>query len=482
VNQMLGLGLACVVLGLLSGGALAQDPVLREQLFGRADQRLAAANDALASVLAPTSYERAARHYRDAQTAFERGRRVEGIREDLADAIVDFDAAIEAAAIAQVTLRDAIAARDDALAADAPGYAEGEWQRAETTFAEATRRLEGGTLNRARQSGDSAEEQYRVAEMTAIENNYLSGTRLRIELAEDQRVERYAPITLNRARMLLDEAESGLRQDRYDTDYPRTLAREANYEARHAIYLARRIRAMLDREISAEELLLEAERPLAAIAGELDIVAEFDTGFAAPGDAVQTAIQDLRGESETLRQRDELIAFLQNELASLEAQLGDESEQRKLQEQIQQRFEQVAAVFTRDEAQVLRSGNDVIVRLGLNFEVGSANVDSQYFPLLRKIQSAIDVFPGSRVEVQGHTDAFGADADNMVLSERRAAAVRQYLVTNLQVRAVRVDAVGYGETVPLANNETPEGRRRNRRTDLLIEPNLDALIAEISRQ
>jgi outer membrane protein OmpA-like peptidoglycan-associated protein len=457
-----------------------QDQLLREQVFARADQALAAANEAQANVLAPVSYAEAARYYRDAETALERGRRLDGIREDLAEAVSHFTASIAAAELARVSLRDTIAARDDAMAADAAGYAEREWREAEATFATAARRLEGGTLNNALRAGDEAREQFRVAEMAAIENNYLSGARLRIAQAEDLRVERYAPITLTRARNLLEEAEEGLRRDRYDTDYPRTLAREANYEARHATYLAERIRAMQERDISAESLLLQAEVPLVSLAGELDLVAEFDTGFEAPAAALMSAVQDLLADSETLRQRDEQLAFLQDELASLEARLGDESEQRKLQQQIQERFEQVDAVFTREEAQVLRRGNDVIVRMGLNFDVGSANVKPEYFPLLRKIQAAIDVFPGSRVEVQGHTDAFGADESNMQLSLRRAQAVQQYLQANMQLRSVRIDAAGYGETVPLANNETPEGRLRNRRIDLLIEPNLDALIAEIS--
>ena len=155
--------------------------------------------------------------------------------------------------------------------------------------------------------------------MTAIENNLLAGTRLRIEQAKDQRVDRYAPETLARAESLLAEAEASLRRDRYDTDYPRTLAREANYEARHASYLATRIRALQDRDITAEKLLLEPEGPMIAIAGELDIVAEFDQGFEPPGQAVLSAVDALTDDRETLRQRDEQIAVLQDELASLEA-------------------------------------------------------------------------------------------------------------------------------------------------------------------
>jgi len=122
----------------------------------------------------------------------------------------------------------------------------------------------------------------------------------------------------------------------------------------------------------------------------------------------------------------------------------------------------------------MRRGDDVIVRMSLNFDSGSALIKPEYFVLLRKIQSVIDVFPGSQVEVQGHTDAFGADEFNRQLSEQRARAVQQSLMANMELRSVTVDAVGYGEAVPLANNETPEGRPRNRRIDLMIKPNFDA--------
>lgn len=464
---------------LLTSETYGQDPVLREQLFARADRAMSAANEGQANLLAPISYERAARFYRNAESALARGRRIDGIREDLSESVSAFEAAAAAANVARITLGQAFAAREDAMAAEAQTYATRQWREAEETFSSAARSLEDATLSRARRLGDEAEEQFRAAELTAIETNYLSSARMRIEAADDQNVERYAPRTLARAQSLLAEAEASLRRDRYDTDYPRTLAREANYEARHATYLAQRIRSMLNRDATAEDLLLEAEAPLAALASELEIVAEFDEGYDASSTAMLAAIDELRAAQEALRQRDEQVVFLENELASLEAQLGDESEQRKLQEQIQARFTQVASVFSDEEAQVLRRGNDVIVRMGLNFDVGSAVVKSEYFPLLEKIQAAIDVFPGSTVEVQGHTDAFGADESNMELSERRAQAVQQYLLANVQVRAVTIEAVGYGETVPLANNETAAGRLRNRRIDLLIRPDLDTLIAEI---
>lgn len=470
----------CFSIGL--AGAQAQDNGLRAQLFGPADEAMRVANEAQANILAPTNYGTAAEHYRDAESNLQRGRNLDGIRSDLAEAVGYFQRAVEATRIARVTLVDSIAAREDAVMADAQTYAAEPWREAEIAFSEAVRRLEDGNVNRARRLATGAEEQYRAAELAAIENNYLSGARTLIEQAHDQRVDRYAPLTLARAESLLARAERELRENRYDTDLPRSLARQANYEARHSMYLAGRIKAVSDRDLTTEQLLLESEAPLTRIAAELDLVAELHDGLDGPTSQIVETIATLRDDRETLAQRNAQISFLEGEMAGLEARLGEESERRKVQEQVQQRFEQLASVFTRQEAQVLRRGDEIIVRMGLNFDSGSASIKPEYYPLLRKIQAAIDVFPNSQVEVQGHTDSFGADPTNLALSEQRADAVRQYLLANTNLGATELAAVGYGETVPLANNETPEGRLRNRRIDLLIKPNLDVLVAALASQ
>ncbi len=459
----------------MSGLAYAQQAQIRQELFAQADQALAAANEAQANVLAPVSYGDAAERYRRAEQNLERGRSLQDIREDLAKATGLFRQSIERAAVARVSLTDSVQARDDALASEAPKYSVELWRDAEETFAEAARRLELGNLNRARRLADDAEEEYRAAELDAIETNYFAATRELIEQAKRQRVERYAPKTLARAEGLLSQAESRLRENRYDTDQPRSLAREARDEAAHSIYLASRVKALSDRDMSAEDLLLEAEQPVRRIAGDLDLVAKFDEGFDGPTAAIVEQIDQLQADSQTLAEREEQVAFLREELSVLEAQLGEESERRQLQEQIQQRFEQLASVFTREEALVLRQGDEVIVRLALNFDSGSAVIKPDYYGLLRRIQSAIDLFPDSRVEVQGHTDSFGDDAFNLKLSQDRSEAVRQYLLANMELGKTEIESVGLGETVPLANNETPEGRARNRRIDLLIQPNMSRL-------
>ena len=71
--------------------------------------------------------------------------------------------------------------------------------------------------------------------------------------------------------------------------------------------------------------------------------------------------------------------------------------------------------------------------------------------------------------VEGHTDSVGTDAYNQRLSERRANAVRDVLVNQHGLDASRVDAVGYGESRPVADNSTEEGRAINRRVEAEVE-------------
>jgi outer membrane protein OmpA-like peptidoglycan-associated protein len=87
---------------------------------------------------------------------------------------------------------------------------------------------------------------------------------------------------------------------------------------------------------------------------------------------------------------------------------------------------------------------------------------------LTKIQSALRIFPSAKVTVEGHTDSVGDPDLNHRLSLQRAEAVRSYIVANMPADADRISAVGYGESVPLASNETADGRAKNRRIDIRL--------------
>jgi OmpA-OmpF porin, OOP family len=78
-------------------------------------------------------------------------------------------------------------------------------------------------------------------------------------------------------------------------------------------------------------------------------------------------------------------------------------------------------------------------------------------------------YPDTKALIEGHTDNVGSDADNLKLSQRRADSVASYLENSLHIDPARLDAVGYGSARPIADNNTEEGKRRNRRTDAVVE-------------
>lgn len=102
------------------------------------------------------------------------------------------------------------------------------------------------------------------------------------------------------------------------------------------------------------------------------------------------------------------------------------------------------------------------------FAVDSAVLTGQSRTTLDEAAGVFLEFPKTAIVVQGHTDATGGEAHNQDLSERRAGAVRNYLVGR-GVDAGRMTAIGYGEGQPVADNDTAEGRSMNRRVDLLLK-------------
>ena len=83
----------------------------------------------------------------------------------------------------------------------------------------------------------------------------------------------------------------------------------------------------------------------------------------------------------------------------------------------------------------------------------------------REVVPELRADPEMTVVIEGHTDSVGTDAYNQVLSERRADAVRQYLVLQ-GIEASRIATRGYGESQPIADNSTPRGRAENRRVEI----------------
>jgi OOP family OmpA-OmpF porin len=87
---------------------------------------------------------------------------------------------------------------------------------------------------------------------------------------------------------------------------------------------------------------------------------------------------------------------------------------------------------------------------------------------LPKAVAFVKKYPGAEIRLDGYTDSIGTDAYNMKLSERRATAVKDYLIKEAGVSSSKITAVGHGEADPVADNKTEEGRAKNRRVEISI--------------
>ncbi len=111
---------------------------------------------------------------------------------------------------------------------------------------------------------------------------------------------------------------------------------------------------------------------------------------------------------------------------------------------------------------------DIMSRTGaIYFRTGSAVLDQESRPLLDTVVTIVERCPGVAVRVAGHTDSIGSDELNQALSEARARSVTTYLEQH-GVPAARLESIGYGETRPVAPNDTPWNRSRNRRIEFLV--------------
>lgn len=124
-------------------------------------------------------------------------------------------------------------------------------------------------------------------------------------------------------------------------------------------------------------------------------------------------------------------------------------------------YEEVAVTETAAEA--------VRVELDVKFDFDRAQVKEESFGDIKALADFMKQYPQTSTVVEGHTDSVGSDVYNQGLSERRAAAVRDVLVNQYGVESGRVQAVGYGESRPVADNATNEGRAINRRVEAEVE-------------
>ena len=468
---------------------------MQTSLFNDVNKIMLAARESQADVLSPKAYGEGMEAYKKAQDAYKEDGEISEIKQNISQAGAKFTEAIDNSKVSAVMFANSLSARKDAINSEAGSFSKDRWMEAEETMKDATEELEKGDADDAKKKASTASELYRQAELESIKANYLSNAKKLLEQADDNKVDKRAPKTFNEAKGLINQAEKELVENRYDTDEARYLAKQAEYKASLAMNIAQQEEILDDKDFETEDYLLMVYEPLNTIGENLNLDLKFDKGIEGPVSEILAKtnkdafrISSLEAElydSKTANQNmTEMLAEQQKIQKNMEGQLSEDAVQAQKRQQVLQaridrisdidsKFDKIQQIFNADEALVFRQKDNIIIRMvGVNFDTGKAEIKQEDYALLAKLEKAIGTFDNASVVIEGHTDSQGADDNNLELSEQRAAAVLSYLSANINIDKSRFSTTGYGESKPVANNETKLGRTQNRRIDVIIIPTI----------
>lgn len=235
--------------------------------------------------------------------------------------------------------------------------------------------------------------------------------------------------------------------------------------AREAHARADAERAAQQRADAEAQQRLEAERRAAAEAQQR---LESERRAAAEAQADRTRAQAEADAAKAAQQRQAAQAQLdQARQATEQARLAADQaqqEQQKLRQQLADQFNRI--LETRETSRGL-----VVNMSDVLFDVGKWTLKPGAREKLARIAGIIAQHPGLKLQIEGHTDSTGSDESNQILSERRASAVRDFLVQQ-GIDASTIAAMGMGKSQPVASNDTSVGRQLNRRVEMIVSGNI----------
>jgi outer membrane protein OmpA-like peptidoglycan-associated protein len=453
---------------LLLAGCASTPELSRQEVMQQYDtvagfaSRLTRAAQQGVDYLAPNGYASAQASYDEAfqKAAKSRGAEAEALVEQ---GLKRLDKAETDAAQSRIVMREVLATRERALAAGADKLQPQQFGELDDDLRSATRDVERGDLEDAKKKRADLMGGYSELELQSLKKDATQAAKADIQKAREKQAHKYAPKTFKQAEEELQLAVSVLEANRADRDKARVHALRAGWLAERSMEIVELVKEFDQRDFSAEDIVLWYQDQLSLINKPKGDELPFDK----PNYEV---VGQLQGRMATLIDVEAQLLQLQE----TEKEVRKDLEYRmqaaeRANREAQARYDQIQAMFSEAEANVYRQGHNVLLEThAFYFPVGVSEVQSDNFDLLHKIVKAIKVFPSPQVVVRGHTDATGSDQNNLKLSQQRAEKVAAFLSKLGDIQAKSIKAMGYGESRPVASNETEAGRALNRRIEVLI--------------
>lgn len=437
-------------------------------------------------ILSPISFSKAEELLNEAKKKLERGENHSKILKKVSKAQAQLQRAKEVSQRSRKELSDVIKARELARKAGATNF-EKDYADVEEEFLDLMEAIEKDKIKRARKNAVEVSERYLDLELRAIKEQTLGEAHKLIEQAEEEGSKKLTPKTYVAAQDKLKEVDDFITKNRYQKLKIHDMASEALLQAGRLLQVTRQSKTI--KTMQPESITLWVEGILYETASKLATVDMRDQPLTTQVENILGTIEALQQDHRFLLQKvksqqveiqakNKQIAYLekqtQKEQAAKERIAAErEATEKRLaaEKRFHQLFSQVRSYFEPDEAEVYKQGSELVIRLkAIDFPIGKHVIMPSNYSLLSKAQRAIRTFGEPSLIIEGHSDSTGSEVKNQHLSQRRAEAVREYLIANGTLPKEKIIAVGYGSKRPLASNETAEGRAINRRIDVIIRP------------
>ena len=276
-------------------------------------------------------------------------------------------------------------------------------------------------------------------------------------IAKAAGADQYAPDIMKEVATDLQNAQDIQSNKHRDVKMEFTYARSATQRAEDARIVTLRKQAD-QRQQEAQDAKLKAQQE--ALQSQADASKAQAQADAAAASQAQAEAAKARADAEAANAR---AQALQAQQQATQAQDQVEAAKREAAATREKLRAQLNAVL-----QTTETARGLVVNLGdVLFDSGRYTLKPNAQIALAKVSTILELYPDLKVQVEGYTDSVGGDAYNQKLSENRANAVHDFLIQN-GVPAGNVTSVGYGKADPVASNDTADGRRQNRRVNMVV--------------
>ena len=380
--------------------------------------------------LAPTNFRDAQKELDEARKMRDAGKSIEKVLEKVGEGRAYLDKANRFATISRTALGDAVVQRGLAVKFDASKYANKEFSPLDADFKKAAQKVENNDTSFAEQSAGKLADGFRKVKVQAIKVGKLGQAEKDINQAQKEEAKKFVPKTLKETTSAYQKAIAAIDQTPDDPNAWNAQTEAARNAAARLLKFARDGKAIGGR--NPEGVLLQREANEKTIAEKTSAV----TALERQNSAQQAAIAGMSGS----KRLDEL-------------------------------FQKAKRDFTASEADVVRENDSLVIKLKkVGFAQGSADIPSDAYDLLNKVGKVVQSFDKSHVTVAGFANDGESSASSQDLSERRAAAVAQYLVTGGSIAPDAIRSEGHGGSKAAVDN-AEKGQEQNRsRVDITIVP------------